>query len=127
MSEPKCAKCELDATYDSPEALCDTHWCEWWVSGLEPKTEEERITLMAETFEVMYNGLLSGAQYGEPERMCTRNCKYVFHMTGHRHVLGCQLFDDSPGCPSCGSPKPELHPSPTKACPDAFHATTRTP
>lgn len=26
----KCNKCDQEATYDSPENLCDDHWVEWW-------------------------------------------------------------------------------------------------
>lgn len=58
-------------------------------------------------------------------KRCTKNCGAVFHMTGHRHVEGCPLHDPSPGCPTCGSPSPALHPSPYKACTDAFHSTSK--
>ena len=30
MSEPKCSKCDKDATYDIPEPLCDFHWGDWF-------------------------------------------------------------------------------------------------
>jgi hypothetical protein len=26
----KCSRCDREATYDSPELLCDLHWAEWW-------------------------------------------------------------------------------------------------
>ena len=26
----KCNKCTKEATFDSPEPLCDQHWAEWW-------------------------------------------------------------------------------------------------
>ena len=29
----KCVKCDKEATYDSPENLCDEHWFEWWTEG----------------------------------------------------------------------------------------------
>lgn len=29
----KCNKCEQEATYNSPEPLCDNHWFDWWTEG----------------------------------------------------------------------------------------------
>jgi hypothetical protein len=46
----KCCKCELEATYDIPDNLCDYHWAEWWVSGAD-LTEEQRKQYLAETLE----------------------------------------------------------------------------
>ncbi len=31
------------------------------------------------------------------------------HMTGGRHVIDCPAYDA--GCPTCGAPRPELHPT----------------
>jgi hypothetical protein len=30
----KCDKCDKEATYDSPNNLCDEHWAEWWAEGI---------------------------------------------------------------------------------------------
>jgi len=49
-----CAKkCGREAEYDSPDHLCEDHWIEWWVEGMEPRTPEERAMLMAEMREVL--------------------------------------------------------------------------
>ena len=45
----KCSKCDKEATFDSPDNLCDEHWAEWWVAGVEP--EAERIKYKAEILE----------------------------------------------------------------------------
>lgn len=37
----KCVKCEQEATFSSPDNLCDEHWAEWWVNGIEPESEQE--------------------------------------------------------------------------------------
>ena len=57
---------------------------------------------------------------------CTKNCECIFHMTGGRHATDCPAYD--PGCPTCGSPRPELHPSPPGGhplrCKDKYHGPT---
>jgi hypothetical protein len=58
---------------------------------------------------------------------CDKECAAVFHMTGHRHRTDCAAYDDSPGCPTCGAPRPDLHPHPTTPCLDAFHGGVAVP
>lgn len=47
-----CSVCGNEATFDSPGDLCNYHWAEWWVAGLEPATKEEWQELMEVTLEV---------------------------------------------------------------------------
>lgn len=77
-------------------------FCAGWHVGREMPVEEMRTYV------------------GEPPK-CTKECGAVFHMTGHRHVEGCEAYTNGPICPTCGAPRPDLHPSPHKPCPDAFH------
>lgn len=55
----KCAKCDKLAEYDSPDRLCEDHWVEWWVDGLEPKDEAERQQLIADIKENIHTPLSS--------------------------------------------------------------------
>jgi len=42
MARVKCVKCKRDATYDSPEDLCDEHWAEWWAAIVtDPKKRRQ--------------------------------------------------------------------------------------
>jgi hypothetical protein len=36
----KCNKCDKEATYTSPENLCDDHWAEWFASGEDGKVNQ---------------------------------------------------------------------------------------
>lgn len=53
MSLNKCRKCSKPADYVSPDLLCEDHWVEWWVDGMEPKNQEERRQLEKECRETI--------------------------------------------------------------------------
>ena len=46
----RCRKCPAEATFDSPDHLCDEHWAEWWVEGLDC-APEIKAELLAETLD----------------------------------------------------------------------------
>ena len=48
-----CSKCIKEATFTSPNDLCDDHWVEWWVDGLNPQTPEERQKLTEECIQAL--------------------------------------------------------------------------
>ena len=49
-----CRKCKKrKAEFDSPDLLCRECWADWWVDGLEPESESQRIQLKKETLENM--------------------------------------------------------------------------
>jgi len=50
---PTCSKCLKEATFDSPKDLCEDHWVEWWVEGLNPQTPEERQKLTEECLKAL--------------------------------------------------------------------------
>lgn len=53
----KCVKCEREATFDSPESLCDEHWAEWWAFNQPDDevqlTQEEQEEYKREVLEEM--------------------------------------------------------------------------
>lgn len=53
MSLNKCRKCDKPSEYDSPDLLCEDHWVEWWVDGMEPKNAAEREQLTKECREAI--------------------------------------------------------------------------
>jgi ribA/ribD-fused uncharacterized protein len=58
--EPKCEKCEREATYDSPALLCDEHWLGWF-NHLD---EDVCIGMFKEEFSFLSN-FFEGTSGGE--------------------------------------------------------------
>ena len=61
MSEPKCSKCDKDATYDIPEPLCDFHWGDWFNYGADATEREEILRILQERIDVLRVLLKAGA------------------------------------------------------------------
>jgi len=53
LSLNKCRKCKKPADYTHPDLLCEEHWIEWWIDGMEPKNAAEREQLTKECREAI--------------------------------------------------------------------------